>query len=73
MIDFLISQIVQQYLTIITLIQVLSFVPGTGTSLFDRELALLHARHLMENCRYDGINLWFQFLYENTNIVVVKI
>ncbi|KAL3994818.1 hypothetical protein ACH3XW_23270 [Acanthocheilonema viteae] len=32
---------------------VLSFVPGTGTSLFDRELALLHARHLMENCRYD--------------------
>uniref|UniRef100_A0A0R3RFF6 14-3-3 protein n=1 Tax=Elaeophora elaphi TaxID=1147741 RepID=A0A0R3RFF6_9BILA len=32
---------------------ILSFVPGTGTSLFDRELALLHARHLMENCRYD--------------------
>ncbi|VDO21084.1 unnamed protein product [Brugia timori] len=32
---------------------VLSFVPGTGTSLFDRELALLHARHLMENCRFD--------------------
>uniref|UniRef100_A0A915PW80 Uncharacterized protein n=1 Tax=Setaria digitata TaxID=48799 RepID=A0A915PW80_9BILA len=31
---------------------VLSFVPGTGTSLFDRELALLYARHLMQNCRF---------------------
>ncbi|KAM3719080.1 Stretch-activated cation channel [Dirofilaria immitis] len=32
---------------------VLSSVPGTGTSLFDRELALLHARHLMQNCKFN--------------------
>ncbi|OZC11169.1 hypothetical protein X798_01584 [Onchocerca flexuosa] len=32
---------------------ILSSVPGIGTSLFDRELALLYARHLMQNCKFD--------------------